>query len=159
MKLSKYICYVAVCISALCLISCGSRHQYNYTYTFSGNIWNHFVPITDTFSITNTRTAYDMDIHLSVWDNFEHSLIPIQIILTYPDGQENVFTKYLSVKDIEGKHLGDVTGDVWTVSMNVFTNRTFAHEGNYTIDIQNTTQYYDLPNVQSVSYTLYTHKK
>ena len=100
-----------------------------------------------------------MDISFSVWDHFEHSLVPLQIILTYPDGQESAFVKYVSIRDIEGKHLGKAKGDIWTVTVNLLLNRTFPTQGDYIVNIQNLTQYYDLPDVHSVAYRLYPHKQ
>ncbi|MBP5413292.1 MAG: hypothetical protein J6Y47_08575 [Bacteroidales bacterium] len=159
MRFHKYIALIAFSACIFVLQGCSSRQNVEYQYVFPASIWNRFVPVIDTFSVSDAEKAYDLDISFSVWDNFEHSLIPLQIIITYPDGQESVFVKYVSVRDIEGKHLGEAKGDVWTISTNVLLNRTFPAQGDYVINIQNLTQYYDLPNVHAVAYRLYPHKQ
>ena len=51
------------------LYSCQS--EISNTTLFAGDTWNHFIAKEDTIEITNTKTAYDLDISLEVWDNID----------------------------------------------------------------------------------------
>lgn len=133
---------------------CHFSHTQEKAHFFSGSVWNRFVPFEDTLKIEHPDLVYDLNIQLSVWNTFEHSLIPLQVIITYPNGQESVFVKHLSIKDLDGNFLGSAKGDIWTTNIDVFSEREFPEKGNYIINIQNLTQYYDLPKVSAISFTL-----
>ena len=152
--------YLFFCLSLLCglFISC-SGYKHEKELLFQGDTWNRFVPFMDTIEIDNIAKNYDLNIAFSVWDNFEYSLIPMEIVVYYPNGQESVFKKYFSIKDLQGNHLGTVKGNVWTVEMNVFQYRQFPEKGKYIISVQHLTQYYDLPRVCSLKTTLTRSKR
>ena len=146
-------------VAIITLYSCQS--EISNTTLFAGDTWNHFIAKEDTIEITNTKTAYNLDISLEVWDNIDKDLylIPVQVLVIYPNGQESGFIKQVSIRDLEGNHLGTPHGDVWSVRMNVFTDRTFPEKGKYLINLQQQTQKYDLQGIESASTYLYPHKK
>ena len=50
-------------------------------------------------------------------------------------------------------------GNTWTVEIPVYSQKEFSQEGKYSISIQNRTQYYDLPKVESLSLSVHPVKK
>ena len=141
-------------VSVMFLTGCSNKATKITTTTFSNAVWNRFAPIEETFLITNTKKMYDIKVELSVVDGFAHSTIPIEIAITSPDGQENILNKTIVIKDKEGKHIGNVFGDIWTVELPIYQGKEFSQEGEYSISIQNRSQYYDLIGVESLTFSI-----
>ncbi len=140
--------------------SCSSkRHETNIKVQFSNCIWNRFEPMDTVFTISNIKKAYDVTVELSVLNGFEHSRIPIEIVITSPSGQQNILNKVLVMKDEQDNHIGKVYGDTWTVQQIIYSHKEFTEEGKYSVTIQNRTQYYDLPKVESLSFIITPSKK
>ena len=156
--MKKKVLFLILLVCLGIFVSC-SNYKHEKEWVFAGDTWNRFVPFMDTIDITDIEKQYDLNVAFSVWDNFEYSLVPLEIVVYYPNGQESVFKKYYSIKDLQGNHLGTVKGNVWTVDMNVFESRTFPEKGKYIFSVQHLTQYYDLPKVQAIKTVLTNSKK
>ncbi|MDR1459261.1 MAG: hypothetical protein LBI60_03505 [Bacteroidales bacterium] len=107
-----------------------------------------------TFVVSNSKKIYDVAVELSVMDRFEHSRIPVEVVITSPAGQKNIVNSVIAVKDKENKHTGTVYGDVWTVKQTIYSQKEFMEEGVYSLFIQNRTQYYELSPVVSLSFII-----
>lgn len=147
----KKVFFVSIYV---CVLAGGCSSKKNKTeikISFPNHTWNRFQPVDTVFYISNAKKAYDVLLSLSVTDGFKLDIIPLEIVITSADGQQNIINKKLAVKDKEGKYIGNVYGDTWTVEMPVYSQKEFPKEGKYSISIQNRTQYYDLPRVESLS--------
>lgn len=126
--------------------------------TFPNNTWNRFAPMESKFDIDKTNKTYEVAVYLSVVDGFELDNVPLEIVITSPNGQENIINKTIVVKK-DGNYLGKAHGDVWTTELIVYPAKQFAEEGTYTIFIQNRTQYYDLYKTESLAFVVRPGKK
>jgi hypothetical protein len=107
-----------------------------------------------TFTVSNTKMIYDVSVELSVLNGFEHSRVPIEVVITSPSGQKNIVNKIIAVKDNQNNHIGNVYGDTWTVEQTIYSHKEFTEEGVYALSIQNRTQYYELFPVVSLSFVI-----
>jgi hypothetical protein len=107
-----------------------------------------------TFTVSETERIYDVSVELSVLNGFEHSSIPVEVIITSPSGQKNIVNKVIVTKDKENNHIGSVYGDIWTVGQTIYSHKEFMEEGVYALTIQNRTQYYELSRVVSLSFVI-----
>ena len=141
-------------------MSCSSKkHEKEINVYFSNCIWNRFAPLDAVFNISDIKKSYDVAVKLSVLDGFQLNYIPIEIVITSPSGQKNILNKIIVLKDDNNNHIGKVYGDEWTVEHIIYTGKEFTEQGDYSIFIQNRTQYYDLPKVKSLSFIVTPSKK
>jgi hypothetical protein len=155
-----------VLVAVVCVIgvsSCSSGVCKNWKiqkwiYPPNG-IWNRLVPFEEIFTIEDVKKQYDVKIELCVLDGFEHSRVPIEIVVTSPSGQVNILNQILVIKDNDGNHIGNVYGDVWTIEQIIYSNKEFTEKGEYSFSVQNRTQYYELFKVKSVSFLVSVSKK
>ncbi|MDR1181422.1 MAG: hypothetical protein LBL13_05555 [Bacteroidales bacterium] len=141
------------CVSFL--LSCSSKEEKTeIKIQFPNHIWNRFEPMDTTFTVSNTKMIYDVSVELSVLNGFEHSRVPIEVVITSPSGQKNIVNKIIAVKDNQNNHIGNVYGDTWTVEQTIYSHKEFTEEGVYALSIQNRTQYYELFPVVSLSFVI-----
>ena len=163
MRKFSAIFFAFVCVAAA--VSCRykgyecDKTKTGITVIYHDLVWNRFAPLEGSFTITDLRKQREIKVELSVLDGFELNHIPIEIVITSPSGQKNILNKVLVIKDKEGKHIGKVEGDVWTVEQIIYSNKEFTEAGEYTVSIQNRTQYYELFKVKSLSFSVAMAKK
>ncbi|MDR0367587.1 MAG: gliding motility lipoprotein GldH [Bacteroidales bacterium] len=155
----KRVLFAGVCILLLGVGCSSKKDTTEITVFFPNYIWNRFEPVDTVFTVSDANKVYDVSLMLSIMDGFKLDMIPLEIVITSPDGQENIITKTFALKDKEGNHIGSVFGNTWTVELPVYTQKEFQPEGKYTISILNRTQYYDLPLVKSLSLKIFSVKK
>ena len=159
MKRNK-VCFLgfAVCIIALFSVSCGGGKPTEIKVVFPNHTWNRFMPMDATFEITNVKKTYEVAVRLSVINGFELDNVPFEMVITSPDGQQNIVNRTFVVKK-DGNYLGTVFGDVWTTELVVYQAKQFSQAGTYSIVIQNRTQYYELYKTESLSFIVRPAKK
>ena len=156
----KFFATIFIITCAGVILSCNSKKdERNISVYFPNNVWNRFAPMDAKFNISNIKKSYDVSVELSVFNGFNLDYIPLEIVLTSPSGQTNIIDKDIIIKDKENKHIGRVFGDVWTVKHIIYSNKEFNEVGEYSIFIQNRTQYYDLPKVKCLSFIVTPSKK
>ena len=155
----KKVLFVCICILFLAGGCSSKKDKTEIKISFPNHIWNRFQPVDTVFYISETKKAYNVSLSLSVTDGFKLDIIPLEIVITSADGQQNIINKKLAVKDKEGRHIGNAYGDTWTVEMPVYSQKEFSEKGKYSISIQNRSQYYDLPKVESLSLKVVPMKK
>ena len=126
--------------------------------TFANHTWNRFAPMDAEFTITNKKKTYEVAVSLGVVNGFELDNVPLEIVITAPNGQKNILDRTIVVKK-DGNYLGKAYGDVWTTELVIYREKQFSAEGTYTVSIQNRTQYYDLENVESLVFSVRPAKK
>jgi len=142
------------CFSGVC-----DKWRIERTMSNSNYTWNRFEPLEGTFTIKDVKKQYDVKVELSVLDGFEHSRVPIEVVITSPSGQVNILNQILVTKDNDDNHIGKVYGDVWTIEQTIYANKEFTELGEYSFSVQNRTQYYELFKVKSVSFIVSVAKK
>ncbi|MDR2409461.1 MAG: hypothetical protein LBE13_15280 [Bacteroidales bacterium] len=153
--MSKIIVNVLFFICVSFLFSCSSKKdKTEIKIQFPHHVWNRFEPMDTTFTVSDIKKVYDIAVALSVMNGFEHSAIPLEIVITSPSGQKNIINRVIAVKDKENNHTGEVYGDVWTVEQTIYSHKEFMEEGDYSIRIHNRTQYYELFQVVSLSFII-----
>jgi gliding motility-associated lipoprotein GldH len=154
--MSKIIVRLLFFICVSFLFSCSpKKDKTEIKIQFPNHVWNRFEPMDTTFTVSNIEKTYDIAVALSVMNGFELSNIPLEIVITAPSGQKNIINRVLAVKDKENNHIGNAYGDVWTVEQTIYSRKEFMEEGDYSIRIQNRTQYYELFKVVSLSFIIF----
>jgi gliding motility-associated lipoprotein GldH len=156
MRKISTLLFVFVCVVGLssCDFGVFNKWKIEGSKEFPNNTWNRFEPLEETFTISNLKKQYDVKVELSILDGFEYNQVPIEIVITSPSGQKNIVNKVMVIKDKDGNHIGKVEGDVWTVEQIIYSNKEFTEAGEYSVSVQNRTQYYELFKVKSVSFKI-----
>jgi hypothetical protein len=118
---------------------------------FGNAVWNRFMPMDATFEIKKVNTVYEIAVSLSVVEGFELEEVPLEIVLTAPDGQQNIVQRTLLIKR-EGNYTGKVHENIRTTERVIYPSKQFSQAGTYSVYIQNLTQYYELDKVESLSF-------
>ena len=118
---------------------------------FPYNAWNRFKPMEASFEITDLKKTYEVKVAVGVVDGFEHEILPLEIVITSPSGQQNILGKTLAIKK-DGQYIGKARGDIWTSTLVIYPFKQFSEAGTYSVQILNRTQYFDLQKVESLSF-------
>ena len=154
------ICIGIVFFSVLSLFS-GCSNKPTTTeikVVFPNHVWNRFAPMDATFEIVDVNKTYEIAVGLSVVNGFEWDNVPIEMVITSPDGQQNIVNRTIAVKK-DGNYVGEAFGDVWATKLVVYKEKQFSEAGTYSIYIENRTQYYELYKTESLSFSVRTVKK
>ena len=149
---------LAVCVIALFSVSCGGSKPTEIKVVFPSHVWNRFMPMDAKFEVTNVKKTYEVAVRLSVIKGFELDYVPIEMVITAPDGQENIINRTFAVKK-DGNYLGKAYGDVWTTEVIIYPDKQFTQAGTYSVYIENRTQYYELLNTESLAFIVRPVKK
>ena len=154
------VCFFSVFFGVIVLFSgCFNKTKPTEIKVFFANCtWNRFAPMDATFEINNVNKSYEVAVSLSVQDGFELDEVPLEIVITSPDGQRNILNKTILIKK-DGQYAGKVYGDVWTMEQIVYSEKQFSQTGTYSVYIANRTQYYDLYHTESLAFVVRSVKK
>jgi len=125
---------------------------------FPNYTWDRFEPMEATFEINKINRVYEVAVSLGVVDGFELEEVPLEMVLTAPDGQENIINRTVVVKK-DGNYLGKAYGDIWTTELVIYPEKQFSCVGTYSVHIQNLTHYRDLYKTESLSFVVRPGKK
>jgi len=135
------------------LISCNENRVYHqFDKKFESNRWLESDVKNYNFEITEENN-YDVIIEFSHIYNYDMPTIPLVIKIKTPDGNETVENLDLSIKDENGKHLADCSGDICDLYYTYKSSQKLS-VGNYSISISNISKYGFLPNVIGVGLTV-----
>ena len=125
---------------------------------FPNGVWNRFSPMDAVFEIKDVNKTYEIAVSLGVVNGFELDNVPIEMLITSPDGQQNIINRTIVVKK-DGNYMGKAYGDVWTTKLVVYKEKQFSEVGTYSVYIENRTQYYELYKTESLSFSVRPVKK
>jgi len=125
---------------------------------FPNYTWDRFEPMEATFEINKINRVYEVAVSLGVVDGFELEEVPLEMVITSPDGQENIINRTIAVKK-DGNYLGKAYGDVWTTELVIYPEKQFSSVGTYSVHIKNRTHYRDLYKTESLSFIVRPGKK
>ena len=158
--MKKYNFFIFICLSLLLMVSCHRKPLMEETYTLQEKSWNRFRVLTFKPELVKENCYYDIVLEISYMDGFAYDELPLHTILTAPDGQKNILSKKVRIRNKSGEYQGNVYGDTWTVKKVVFDHKQLKNKGIYTFDVQQMTQYYELPGIVSVKcVVLYSNKQ
>ena len=159
MNTLKKVLFAGACLWVFAAGCSSKRDTTEIHVSFPNHIWNRFQIVDTVFHVSNIEKNYDISLQLSVTDGFKLDIVPVEVVLISPDGQENIVNKKFFVKDAEENHIGNAFGDTWTVELPIYSEKEFSQQGDYRITVQNRTQYFDLPKVESLVITVAPAKR
>lgn len=154
----KHLVYVSI---LLCIVfsSCSNQKPvYEQTIQFPDFQWNRFHILEFKPEVKKVKKPFDFRIVITYTENYAYETIPVNTVLTYPNGQKNILRYVFPVKDKNG-FIGTKDGNKRSIEASIHSNKQLPEFGIYTFTVQQLTQYYDLENIVSVHFLLIPSKK
>lgn len=131
---------------------------YEKTITFPDYQWNRFNILEFTPEIKKIKHTYNFSVVLTYREGFPYETLPINVVLTYPNGQKSI-VRYVFLIQNEHGYMGDKIDTNRRIEAVIYANKELTEAGMYNFTVQQLTQYYDLGNIVSVECKVSTSKK
>ena len=136
-------------IVLLLLQSCNEGAIYrDFDSNFENNRWLSNDARSFDFALEKEENA-NLRLHFGHIYDFQFESIPLDINITYPNGNKETISLDLKVKNEKGEDMADCSGDVCDLYYNLKSNFHFQ-KGNYKVVITNKFNSAYLPNVLGV---------
>ncbi|MCO6162897.1 hypothetical protein [Flavobacterium sp. NRK F7] len=131
------------------LQSCNEGVIYrNFDSNFENNRWSSNASRTFSFALEKEENA-NLVLHFGHIYDFQFDSIPLEINITYPDGNKETISLDLKIKNEKGEDMADCSGDVCDLYYNLKNNFHFE-KGTYEVVITNKFNAAYLPNILGV---------
>jgi gliding motility-associated lipoprotein GldH len=132
------------------LQSCNTNEVYNnFQNDFKDNRWSSNDSKIFEFTNDDVEGLYTIKIQLAHIYDFEFKKIPLEVVITTPNGTKEVLSMDLVLKDASGNDIGDCTGDICDVYAPIQSNIKLQ-KGIYTIEVKSGFDGAYLPNILGV---------
>ena len=143
----------------LALFSCDKQVAYNKVFNdFTANHWiKNDIKVFD-FTLDETIEAGTISILFSHISESQFPMIPLEVYIERPSGEEEKVYVNMRFKDAKGKSLSDCAGDVCDLTTTIKEGTKFE-KGHYKITLQNKFTYDFIPNVLALGLSIRADKK
>lgn len=146
-----------VASSSFLMLSCDKAVYKKYDTDLVGNRWQKNDVKTYNFKLEESG-VYDLMVDFSHVYGTQFPTLPLKVVMVNPDQTRRNTDYLLELRDIEGKELGDCTGDYCDLRAPVFTKLDLV-AGNYQVSVANDFQSDFVPNVLGIGIRLVKSKK
>jgi gliding motility-associated lipoprotein GldH len=131
-------------------ISCDSRKIYENHLDNERITWNRFDVKTFNVDIKDISEKYDFYIAIRHHTDAPFQYINVSFTIYTPSGEVRTMEHKISLRDKEGKPLGDGMGDLWDVTYPARMGLEFTEPGICRVEISSTMSQADLPGIMQV---------
>ncbi len=131
------------------LNACQLDNKQEKNYVFEKNTWHRFNILSFDFLVRDIKSTYKISAAIQVSSDFEHSSIPVHVIMTSPGGEERIWEQNFPIFKDDGKPAGKVKGNFIELEIPMRIKHKFSESGNYLITIEQVIPKYDTPGVVS----------
>lgn len=135
-------------LALLSLCACGRNDHRYVNKDFPENRWGSQSIQSFSFVMDETATG-DIRVSFSCIHDPGYDSVPVNVVVTYPDGKQQAKTVELMLKDSSGKLLSDCAGDICDISATIVSNVALP-KGSYRVQIKNLSPLPFVPNVLAV---------
>ena len=131
-------------------LSCDKNKIYdNFDFNFENNRWEENDIRIFEFENNQSEEACDLKLHFGHISGFQFKEVPLEVVITAPDGESEVFSINVKLIDESGKDIGDCTGDICDVFQTIKTFETLEN-GKYKVAVKSKFTGPYLPNILGV---------
>jgi gliding motility-associated lipoprotein GldH len=126
-----------VVLFSLMSLSCQRNNVYREFHEFNNYTWGRFDKVK--FEISIDEEGFTGDIILSVryLDQFPYEILPVNVVLTTPSGEERIIEREIKIKDENNTFRGSVAGSYWDIEEPLWKGFYFNKKGTYVIELEN----------------------
>ncbi|MCD4665750.1 MAG: gliding motility lipoprotein GldH [Bacteroidales bacterium] len=140
----------AVLVSLLIVPSCSNNKVFQQYHKFENLSWNRFNYLTFEVPIEETGGEYDILIAIRHLPEIPYKKINISLTINLPYGEMRTANHTLTMKDKEGKNLGNCLGDLCDITIPVRKGFKFAEPGIVKFDIENKYSKMEMPGIMEI---------
>ena len=131
-------------------LSCNENKIYDdFDSNFENNRWEENDYRVFEFENKQSEEACDLKLHLGHISGFQFKEVPLEVVITAPDGESELLPINVKLIDEYGKDIGDCTGDICDVFQTIKTFETLEN-GKYKVAVKSKFMGPYLPNVLGV---------
>lgn len=131
-------------------LSCNKNKVYDdFDSSFDNNRWEENDYRVFEFESKQSNEACDLKLHFGHISGFQFKEVPLEVLITAPDGESEVLSINVKLIDESGKDIGDCTGDICDVFQTIKTFDTLE-SGKYKVTVKSKFTGPYLPNVLGV---------
>jgi gliding motility-associated lipoprotein GldH len=130
--------------------SCDPKVVYEKHIDIERITWGRFDVKSFEFEIKDISATYDFYIAIRHHTEVPFKFINTRLILYTPSGEERIMDQKISLRDNDGKLLGDGMGDLWDVLYLVREGYEFTEPGICKVEVSSTMPQADLPGILQV---------
>lgn len=108
-------------------------------YRFSNTSWNRFNKLKFEFPLEQKTGSYDIYFDIHVTKSFSHEVLPLNMVLNTPSGEERIREYELKVQNKDGSFLGECKSDSCCVKAALKKGMLVNKTGVLKIEIENLT--------------------
>lgn len=143
---------VSFVLLLLLVVSC-KKESYRATIGFEDNRWKRTGVKEFTLDVKGGLKNADVDVYFSHVYDPGYNKVPLELEITYPDGEQETMSVTLELKDNKGNNLSDCSGDICDLYTRVKSGVNLKG-GMYTFKVKNNFNNPLLPNVLAVGVDL-----
>jgi gliding motility-associated lipoprotein GldH len=126
-----------ICILPLLILSsCGPKKIFEDHIKTENLSWNRFQVFEFDVSIEDISTGYDLVFALRHITDIPHDKLDINLSFETPNGERRSRDYSITIRDKDGKLLGDGLGELWDLEVTLWDNFIFREPGNCKIELR-----------------------
>lgn len=147
-----------ICLPLLCLIffSCDRTKIYEKYESIPNAQWNANAPVKFNFEVKDTNQYCNLLVNIRCSENYPYRNLYMFMKSVRPDGTKSIDTLEFYLLDVQGKPLGDCSGEVCNNRFMIDHDFKFPQPGKYEFELQQAMRTDDgnLPMVMDVGLRL-----
>lgn len=121
---------------------CDSNKPVSQVYNFKNATWERFKLLNFELPVENTRHRYDFSLMVRYSEKFPETTLPVNVVMTTPEGEERIKEYTFFIKDKDGKFTGTPVDGVYQMVIPLRGDVRFGKKGSCKFEIENLTPKY-----------------
>jgi len=138
---------------------CGRQKPVSQMHNFKNSTWERFKLLNFELPVKNTRQTYDLSLVVRYNENFPESTLPVNVVMTTPEGEERIKEYTFFIKDKDGNFTGNPTGGIYQMVIPLRNDVRFVKSGMCKFEIENLMSKYLTPGVIEMGVVMERAKK
>jgi gliding motility-associated lipoprotein GldH len=127
--------------------ACNRHQEVSQFHAFRNAIWQRFDHVNFTLPVENTDKKYDVYIVVRYTEKFPSDVLPVNVVMNTPGGEERIKDYNLFLKNKQGEMLGENNNGVFTQVIKIREGIKFDTSGPLKFDIENLMPKYYTPGI------------
>lgn len=129
--------YAITLIIGIVLFTSCQGNLYREFHKFDNYTWKRFDKVRFEIPITQEGNTGDIIVSVRHLELIPLDELPLNIIITSPEGEERIMEKTIKLKNEDNEFIGDVAGSYWDIEEVIWLDYTFNSTGTYVLEIEN----------------------
>ena len=138
---------------------CDSNKPISQMYNFKNATWERFKLLNFELAVKTTRHTYDLSLEVRYNENFHEKTLPVNVVMTTPDGEQRIKEYTFFLKDKDGNFQGTKNGEIFQMMIPIRNDVRFYKTGVCKFEIENLNPKYFTPGIIEMGVVMERAKK